>query len=114
MKKKNDDQTRSLKVCIAVLYCCAVLLCCSNILSGVITVNPDQDISFISTNPTQTACQNSPIDPVVFLVSPGVNDVTITPSLPVGVSYSVTSGVVTISGTPVNAMSVAQNYIVSI
>lgn len=86
---------------------------CSNILSGVITVNPDQDISFISTNPTQTSCQNSPIDPVVFLVSPGVNDVTITPSLPVGVSYSVTSGIVTISGTPVNAMSVAQNYIVT-
>ncbi|MGB2173381.1 MAG: PKD-like domain-containing protein [Flavobacteriaceae bacterium] len=86
---------------------------CSNILSGVITVNPDQDISFISTNPTQTACQNSPIDPVVFLVSPGVNDVTITPSLPVGVSYSVTSGIVTISGTPVNAMGVAQNYIVT-
>jgi hypothetical protein len=86
---------------------------CSNILSGVITVNPDQDISFISTNPTQTACQNSPIDPFVFLVSPGVNDVTITPSLPVGVSYSVISGIVTISGTPVNAMGVAQNYIVT-
>ena len=86
---------------------------CSNILSGVITVNPDQDISFISTNPTQTACQNSPIDPVVFLVSPGVNDVTITPSLPVGVSYSVISGIVTISGTPTNATSIGQNYIVT-
>ena len=86
---------------------------CSNIFTGVITVNPDQEISYISTNSTQTACQNSPIDPVVFSVSPGVDEVTITPSLPAGVNYSVISGIVTISGTPINAMSVAQNYIVT-
>lgn len=85
---------------------------CSNVLSGVITVTSDQDISFISNNPTQTACQNSPIDPVVFSVSPGVNDVTITPSLPAGLGYSVNLGIVTISGTPTNAMGVSQNYIV--
>ena len=46
-------------------------------------------------------------------MSQGVNDVTITPSLPAGLSYSVTSGIVTISGTPINAMGVAQNYIVT-
>ena len=86
---------------------------CSNVLSGVITVDPDQDIAFISTNSTQATCQNSPIDPVVFLVSSGVNDVNISPALPVGVNYTVNSGIVTISGTPTNAMSVAQNYIVT-
>ena len=42
---------------------------CSNTMTGVISVNPDQDISFISTNNTQVTCQNSPIDPIVFLVS---------------------------------------------
>ena len=49
----------------------------------------------------------------MFLVSSGVNDVNISPSLPVGVNYTVNSGIVTISGTPTNAMSVAQNYIVT-
>ena len=86
---------------------------CSNTMTGVITVNPDQDISFISTNNTQITCQNSPIDPVVFLVSPGVDDVTISPALPQGVNYAVNSGIITISGTPTNFMSVAQNFIVT-
>jgi gliding motility-associated-like protein len=86
---------------------------CSNVLSGIITVNPDQEISFISTNNTQATCQNEPIDPVVLSVSSGVNDVAILPSLPIGVSYSVNSGIVTISGTPVNATIGAQNYFVT-
>ena len=86
---------------------------CSNILTGVITVNPDQEISFISTNNNQITCQNSPIDPVVFLVSSGVDDVNILPTLPLGVNYTVTSGIVTISGVPNNATSVGQNYIVT-
>ena len=86
---------------------------CSNTMTGVISVNPDQDISFISTNNTQVTCQNSPIDPIVFLVSSGVDDVTISPALPLGVNYTVNSGIITISGTPTNFMSVAQNFIVT-
>ena len=86
---------------------------CSNTMTGVITVNPDQDISFISTNNTQVTCQNSPIDPIVFLVSSGVDDVTISPALPLGVDYTVNSEIITISGTPTEFMSVAQNFIVT-
>jgi hypothetical protein len=80
---------------------------CGNTLTGTITVNPLQSIGYLSGNTNQVACQNSPIDPINFLVSEGVNTVTVTPPLPVGITYNIVSGILTVSGTPTVATSVA-------
>ena len=86
---------------------------CGNVLSGVITVNPTPTISYVSGNTNQVACQYSSIDPINFIVSSGVNAITISPPLPAGISYSLSNGILTISGTPTSVTSLAQNFIIS-
>lgn len=86
---------------------------CGTILSGVITVNPLQSISYVSGNTNQVACQYSPIDPVNFLVSSGVTSISVSPAFPAGISYSLGAGIVTVSGTPTVATALAQNYTIS-
>jgi gliding motility-associated-like protein len=83
---------------------------CGNTLTGVITVSPVQSISYVSGNTNQVACQYASIDPINFVVSSGVNAITITPAFPAGISYSLINGVLTISGTPTSPTSLAQNY----
>ena len=83
---------------------------CGNTLTGIIIVNPLQSIGYLSGNTDQIACQNTPIDPINFLVSGGVNAVTVTPPFPAGINYNIASGILTVSGTPTVATSVAQNY----
>jgi gliding motility-associated-like protein len=86
---------------------------CGNLLSGVINVSPVQSISYVSGNTNQVACQYTSIDPINFIVSSGVNTLTITPAFPAGISYSLINGIVTISGTPTSATSLAQNYTIT-
>ena len=86
---------------------------CGNVLSGVITVNPLQTISYVSGNTNQVACQYSSIDPINFIVSAGVNAITISPALPAGISYIISGGILTISGTPTSATSLAQNFTIT-
>jgi len=88
---------------------------CGNTLSGIITVNPLQSISYVSGNINQVACQNSLIDPIILLTSTGVNSVTVSPTLPAGIStvYNPVSNIVTISGTPTSVTSLAQNYTIT-
>ncbi len=86
---------------------------CGNVLSGVITVNPDQSILYLSGNTNQVVCQNSSIDAINFNLSAGVNAVTVTPAFPTGISYGINNGILTISGTPTAATSLAQNYIIT-
>lgn len=86
---------------------------CGNSLSGVITVSPVQSISYVSGNTNQVTCQYSAIDPINFLVSTGVNAITISPAFPAGITYSLNNGIVTISGTPSVATSLPQNYTIT-
>ena len=86
---------------------------CGNPLTGTIIVNPLQSIGYLSGNTNQVACQNTPIDPINFLVSGGVNTVTFTPALPAGINFNIVSGILTVSGTPTVATSVAQNYTIT-
>ena len=86
---------------------------CGNTLTGTIIVNPLQSIGYLSGNTSQVACQNSPIDPINFLVSEGVNTVTVTPPLPAGINYNIASGILTVSGTPTSPTSLAQNYTIT-
>jgi gliding motility-associated-like protein len=87
---------------------------CGNTLSGIITVNPIQSISYVSGNINQAACQNSPIDPINVLTAAGVTSVTISPPLPNGITVSPPNGgIVTISGTPTTATSAPTTYTIS-
>jgi gliding motility-associated-like protein len=86
---------------------------CGNSISGVINVNPLQSISFVSGNTNQSACQYSSIDPINFVVSSGVNSVTVTPALPAGITYNLVGNTLTISGTPTVSTSLPSNYIIT-
>ena len=88
---------------------------CGNTLSGIITVNPLQFISYISGNTNQIACQNSLIDPINLITSAGVTSVTVSPTLPPGIStvYDPFSNIVTISGTPISATSAGIIYTIT-
>jgi gliding motility-associated-like protein len=86
---------------------------CGNTLTGTITVNPLQSIGYLSGNTNQLVCQNTPIDPINFLVSGGVNTVTVTPPLPAGINFNIANGILTVSGTPTSPTSLAQNYTIT-
>ena len=78
-----------------------------------ITVNPNQSISLVSGNTSQTACQFTAIDPILLTVSPGVTNYTITPALPNGIVATLdnVTHIITISGTPTSSTSLLQNYV---
>ena len=86
---------------------------CGNTLSGVITVNPLQSISYVSGNTNQVTCQYSPIDPINFTLSPGVTTVSVNPALPNGITATIVGGNLTISGTPTVSTGVPSNYIIT-
>ena len=72
-------------------------LCVQQSLSGTITVNPDTTLTLTSGSDAQTLCENNAITNIVYAVANGTAAVT---GLPLGVSGTYASGVVTISGTP--------------
>lgn len=88
---------------------------CGNVLSGIITVNPTQSIVDVSGNTTQiNSCVNSPIDPILFKIAPGVTGVTFTPPLPVGITSVLdANNIVTISGTPTVATTLTTTYTIA-
>ena len=88
---------------------------CGSSLSGIIVVNPLQSITKLSGTANQIACINTPIDPIIYSIPTGINAVTINPALPLGIVYTVdvVNGLVSISGTPTVATSLAQNYIIT-
>ena len=88
---------------------------CSAALSGVITVNPLQSIATVSANTTQVnACVNSPIDPILFRVAPGVTGVTFSQPLPPGLTAVLdANNIVTISGSPTTATTSTYNLSVT-
>ena len=88
---------------------------CGNTINGTIKVNPLQSITVLSGSVNQVACINNPIDPISFAIASGVTGVTVSPTLPLGVSVIVDSNndLVTISGTPTVATSLPQNYVIT-
>ncbi len=75
--------------------------CIPDTARGIITVTTQTD-TLNSANDNQTVCINSKIDNIQYTVGPAGASATVT-SLPNGVTYSVNSGIVIISGTPTQA-----------
>ncbi len=95
-------------------YTISSLSACGELESGIITVT-DKTISYKTINYIQATCQNSSIDPIVFNVYKGITRVTISPSLPAGIVYTLntTTGILTISGTPTVAVPSLQTYTIT-
>ncbi len=87
---------------------------CSGVISGAITVIPDQAIALTSAPGTisQTVCANSPITNITYSVSGSGTGANVT-GLPSGVTGSYSSGVFTISGSPSPTVSGVFNYTVT-
>ena len=64
-----------------------------------ITVDPDQELTLTSANATQIICEGDSITSITYALAGGATNASVT-NLPTGVSYTVSAGVVTISGTP--------------
>ena len=87
--------------------------CVDDISEVVITINPDAVITLTSDVSTtdQELCQGSAITTIEYTLSNGATGVTIT-GLPAGVTYTVSGGLVSISGTPTDVVAV-YNYTVT-
>ena len=74
--------------------------CSAASLDGTITVNPEGGLVLTSPAGTdaQVLCENTTIDDIIYQLEGDATNATVT-GLPVGVSFSVLSGIVTISGT---------------
>ncbi|MGN6531536.1 MAG: beta strand repeat-containing protein [Ginsengibacter sp.] len=75
--------------------------CIPDTARGIITVT-SQTVTLNSANDSQTVCINSKIDNIQYTVGPAGASATVT-SLPNGVTFTVNSGIVIISGTPTQA-----------
>ena len=95
-------------------YVISSLSSCGDLESGVITV-ANKTISYKTVNYVQATCQNSPIDPIIFNVYTGISSLTISPSLPSGIVYTMdaTTGILTISGTPTTPVPSLQTYTIT-
>ncbi len=87
---------------------------CMGVISGAITVIPDQVITLTSAPGTtsQTVCANSPISNITYAVS-GSGTGAVVVGLPAGVNGSYSSGIFTISGSPSPTVSGVFNYTVT-
>ncbi|NMC37081.1 MAG: T9SS type B sorting domain-containing protein [Bacteroidales bacterium] len=87
---------------------------CVGVISGAITVIPDQAIALTSAPGTnsQTVCANSPITNITYSVSGSGTGANVT-GLPSGVTGSYSAGIFTISGTPSASVSGVFNYTVT-
>ena len=78
--------------------------------SGIITVLADHSISLnAGGNPNQSVCINTPITPIIYTLGGGATGATVT-GLPAGVTAIVTGNILTISGTPTNALLSPYNF----
>ena len=75
--------------------------CSAASLDGTITVNPEGGL--VLTSPVeadaQVLCENTPILDITYQLDGDATNATVT-GLPAGISFSVVSGIATISGTP--------------
>ena len=74
---------------------------CSGSTTGTITIDPADDLSLISAVGTdsQVICEGDSINNIIYQFSGGATSANIT-GLPPGVSFAITTDLVTISGTP--------------
>jgi CHRD domain/HYR domain len=72
---------------------------CQTTRNRSVDVIPAHSIALTSANATQTVCKFTPIDPIIYTLSGGATNATVT-GLPSGVTASVSSNILTISGTP--------------
>jgi hypothetical protein len=86
-------------------------LCDEPILTGSIAINPDGNITHDTTQGStdQEVCEGDAIDDIVFTVGGGATNVLVT-GLPFGVTHLLSSGTLTISGTPLDDISAQQVY----
>ena len=75
--------------------------CSAASLDGTITVNPEGGLVLTSPigSDAQVLCENTTILDIIYQLEGDATNATVT-GLPAGVSFSVLSGIVTISGTP--------------
>lgn len=87
---------------------------CIGVISGSITVLPDQAITLTSPPGTasQIVCANTPITNITYSVSGGATGAGVT-GLPTGVTGTYNAGIFTISGTPAASVSGVFNYTVT-
>ena len=80
-------------------------------MDGTITVNPEGGLVLTSPAGTdaQVLCENTPIDDIIYQLEGDATNATVT-GLPGGVSFSVLSGIVTISGTPTDDITSTTLY----
>ena len=95
-------------------YTVATTGTCSQVTAtGSITVNPNATLTLTSAPPTinQTLCILTTITPITYSVS-GATTMNAT-GLPPGVTATVNSGLITISGSPSNTLTTTYNYTVT-
>lgn len=83
--------------------------CNSTVFSKSVTVDPNHHITLSSANDNQTVCINTAIAPIVYTLSGGATNVTVT-GLPAGVNYVVAGPTLTILGAPVTTAGSPFNY----
>ena len=75
-------------------------ICLDSSLNGTITVNPEAGLQLTpGSDDAQVLCENTPILDITYQLLDGATGATVT-GLPAGISFSVVSGIATISGTP--------------
>ena len=87
--------------------------CTGEAVNGQITVNADGELTLDSSNINQTLCENDAIDPILFTIGGDATNVTLTSTTADDLSWinlSVSSGVVTLSGTPTVDISSTTEY----
>ena len=83
---------------------------CGSITDTVsLTITPDDEIGLDTSNSLQTLCEGDALDDIVYTLSGGATDATVT-GLPNGVSYVVSGDELTIEGTPTDDIDSSQDY----
>ncbi len=83
--------------------------CSSTVTTRQVTIDPNHSISLTSANNIQTHCINTPIIPITYTLAGGATGASIL-NLPPGIIYTVTSNIVTISGTPTSTLNSPYNF----
>ena len=85
-------------------------ICLDSSLNGTITVNPEAGLQLTpGSDDAQVLCENTAILDITYQLLDGATGATVT-GLPAGISFSVVSGIVTISGTPTDNITTTTVY----
>ena len=84
--------------------------CLDSSLNGTITVNPEAGLQLTpGSDDAQVLCENTAILDITYQLLDGATGATVT-GLPAGISFSVVSGIATISGTPIDNITTTTIY----